>query len=472
MDHTTGYALFMDDGLFPKTLASTLQQLNIKKIETHKSNGQVHPINTPTHWVIVVDAENPVSSNDIKSHITLAENQSPALLILIGDPDIWPEQLTHFCHDFVRWPCSSEELSVRLSRLHHPAQPVATATEKTTALMKQVADLNLIGQSPAFIQTLDLIQKFAACDAPVFIDGETGTGKELAARAIHYMSDRQHKPFVAINCGALPDSLIESELFGSIKGAFTSACDTRKGLIGEAQGGTLFLDEIDTLSPKSQVTLLRFLQDQRFRPVGASSEQSADVRIVAATNQVASELSQQSNFRKDLFYRLYIMAITLPALNQRQGDIRLLVTHFIKRFNQRYQKEKILAANFITWLEQQHWEGNVRELENYLHRSYLMSDGGLITLSAGQASAHDTAPSHIHGNTQLSFNEAKHQLIEHFEKNYLIQLLRETHGNVSEAARRAAKERRALGKLIKKHHINVDDYRSNIDQHHALPGDI
>jgi DNA-binding NtrC family response regulator len=238
----------------------------------------------------------------------------------------------------------------------------------------------LLGNSPEIHALLRHIGKIAASDAPVLIQGETGSGKELAARTLHEWSERHRGPFVAINCGAIADSLIEAELFGHAKGAFTDAKEARPGVIAQAHRGTLFLDETDMLSPKGQVTLLRFLQDHRYRPVGVAAELTADVRIVAASNRTLPEMVERGLFRQDLFYRLNILEVIVPPLRERPGDIELLCQHFIRLFSAKYRvRPKRLQAEALAWLRQQPWPGNVRELENWIHRELLLCEGDEIS---------------------------------------------------------------------------------------------
>lgn len=315
---------------------------------------------------------------------------------------------------------------------------------------------NMIGQSAAFKKSLKLLEKFSTCDACVLLQGETGTGKELSARAIHYLSKRSDYPFVAINCGALPDTLIESELFGNEKGAFTDAREARPGLISEAEGGTLFLDEIDSMPLKAQVALLRFLQDQTFRPLGSRREKRGDVRIIAAASQHLSQCIDDGLFRMDLAYRLGVLDLTLPPLRERTGDPALLANHFINQFSDKYHTApKQLDNESLCWIDQYEWPGNVRELENKIHRGLLISDDCSFSITPFQAEQERQEQPALHQQfDQLDYNQARQQVLNNFEKQYVIQTLRKTGGNVTQAALLANKERRAFGKLIKKHQID------------------
>lgn len=309
----------------------------------------------------------------------------------------------------------------------------------------------MIGQSPAFREIQRLVARMAACDAPVLIEGETGTGKELAARAVHYQSPRQDRPFIPVNCGAIPDSLIESELFGHRKGAFTDAKDNQPGLVTLAEGGTLFLDEVDALSPKGQVTLLRFLQDQEFRPLGARQVEHGNVRILAASNASLPALAERGAFRSDLLYRLRILCLDLPPLRARRGDVAHLASWFLEACDRRFGLGvKTLHPDTLAWMDLYHWPGNIRELENLLYREYLLSEGLVIRMDPPK-DMDPVAPTHDLHVRELVFNRAKARAIEAFERDYLLSLMDQAHGNVSLAAKLAGKERRSLGKLLKKH---------------------
>ena len=308
----------------------------------------------------------------------------------------------------------------------------------------------IIGKSRAFEQALERIERVSRSDAPVLIEGETGCGKEVAARAVHYGGPRRAAPFVPINCGALPDALFEAELFGHERGAFTDARERRRGLVVEAEGGTLFLDEVDALAPKSQVALLRFLQDQCFRPLGSAREQQGNVRLIAASNRPLEDLVASGSFRQDLLYRLKVLHVALPPLRVRERDAALLAEHFAERYARKYGSA---AHGFdhqaLDWIVVQPWPGNIRELENWVHREVLMGDGPLIRVAvAGPAIG--AAPA----GGLPNYRQAKAQALAAFEHDFLLRALRASDGNVSAAAQLVGKERRAFGKLLKKYAID------------------
>ncbi|TCV94669.1 sigma-54 interacting transcriptional regulator [Luteibacter rhizovicinus] len=308
---------------------------------------------------------------------------------------------------------------------------------------------NLIGTSPAFLAALELIRKVAACTAPVLIEGETGTGKELAARAIHYMSARRNAPFVAVNCGAIPESLLESELYGHERGAYTDARDAAPGLIAQAHGGSLLLDEIETMSQRTQVVLLRFLQDQEYRAVGGRRTLHADTRIIASSNADLEAMTTQGQFRQDLFFRLNVLAFRLPSLRERPGDAALLADAFLRRLGQRYQRpDKLLHVETEAFLRDYAWPGNVRELENLIHREYLFSEDDVLHFTSPRREGIAARAPSAHAKT---FKCAKAEVVARFERSYVTEVLSMAGGNVSLAARLAHKERSAFCRLIRKH---------------------
>ncbi len=349
---------------------------------------------------------------------------------------------------------------------------------------------NIIGESPAIKKTRFLISTHSQYDAPVLVTGETGTGKELAARGLHYSGRRSSRPFIPVNCATFSDDLFMSELFGHIKGAFTDAKKDKKGLLGIAEKGTLFLDEIDSLSLKSQAALLRFLQENEYRPVGSETSYSCDVRLIASANCDLEERIKKGLFRADLYYRLYILSVHMPPLRERMGDIPILIEHFIKQFHYQYQLGiKRISPKLLDVLNEQPWVGNIRELENLVHRLYLCCTGNEIDIDmlpyvssvfvdkVGQQCAQLASESPLKKastlsdiyendmaqlnklNTQESYNfsKDKREAVEAFEKTYVEQLMKKALGNVTLAAKMCGKERRAFGKLVKKYHIKGDE---------------
>jgi len=331
-------------------------------------------------------------------------------------------------------------------------------------LRDELARLNLIGESVSWQAAFQIVRRIAANDATALVEGETGTGKELVARAVHYLGARRDFPFIPLNCGALPDSLLESELFGHEKGAFTDARERRSGLVAEARGGTLFLDEIEAMSPRAQIVVLRFLQDQTYLPVGGRTLASANVRIIAATNDDLGKLVERGQFRRDLLFRLRVLHLRLPPLRERIGDPTLLARAFLERYCRVYRRPALrLAPASIARLETYPWPGNVRELENLILRELLLYDGvgDEITIGAMSPGEDDGSGDSAQDGPLFSggFKRAKAQAVARFEEAFLRDILRHARGNVSLAARYARKDRSALNRLIKKHRIRIDEFR-------------
>ena len=290
----------------------------------------------------------------------------------------------------------------------------------------------------------------------MLVAGESGTGKELIARAIHYMSDRAPFAFVAINCGSFPDSLLESELFGHERGAFTNAYARRDGLFAQADGGTLFLDEVDSLSPKAQVDLLRVLQEKKFRTLGSNAERECDLRFLAATNATIGPLVDAGTFRADLFYRLCVFSITLPPLRERREDIPMLADHLLQKHAPANRQLPVLTPEAQAAMLEYNWPGNVRELENAVIRGIYLSTTGTIDIEdLGITATVRTRATHVH---PLSFKDAKREAVAMFELDYLGRLMSLYRGNITNAARAAGKDRRDLGKLLKKYRLDPKDF--------------
>lgn len=358
------------------------------------------------------------------------------------------EVLARGASDFLLPPYRAEDLLPRLRRL---CRQVPRRKQLASRIQVSVGLRSIVGQSSVLLGEVKKLTRMAACDAPVLIRGESGTGKEVFARAIHYLGSRSGRPFVPVNCGAIPESLVETELFGHRRGAFTGAIKDRIGLIEEANGGTMLLDEVDTLPLASQVKLLRFLQDGEFRPVGASKPTCASVRVIAAGNSDFEQIIRERKFREDLFYRINVLRLTLPPLRERQGDLRLLARHLLEKQALLLGCSlKPLAASALQSMEAYCWPGNVRELENILTRALVLSEGAEIK-------AEDLAlPMPIESSSNGSFRIEKARVVRAFERDYLQKMLDRHEGNITHAAQAAAKNRRAFWELLRKHGLPLD----------------
>ncbi|AKU10823.1 two-component transcriptional regulator [Azoarcus sp. CIB] len=310
----------------------------------------------------------------------------------------------------------------------------------------------IISHSSRMATVLDEAQLVAASDASVLIRGDSGTGKELLARAIHDASPRAAHPFIAINCGAIPEQLLESELFGHVKGAFTGAASSHTGLFQAANGGTVFLDEIGDMPLALQVKLLRVLQERAVRPVGASRAQDIDVRILSATHRDLEAALVAGTFREDLFYRLNVVSLNLPTLDERREDIPLLANHFLRGLARKYQKRlRGFAPEALEALTTAAWPGNIRQLQNVVEQACALATTPLIPLALVDRALRGPSLE------ALSYAEAKMR----FERNYLIQLLKLTDGNVSDAARLADRNRTEFYRLLQRHSLTPSLFRGD-----------
>ena len=392
----------------------------------------------------------------------------PSVICLLVTNERWAEagplfrQLT----DNTSVPCivtaGHQETSLlqRLLMLHQ-GPPAAQALMAEPVDAGALAGLGLVGGSLAFRAAVNRLPQVADCDATMLISGETGTGKEVFARAIHRLSARAAGPFVAVNCGAIPVDLVENELFGHERGAYTHATDARAGLIAEAEGGSLFLDEIDSLPLLAQVKLLRFLQEKEYRALGSARTHRANVRVIAATNTDIGRAVRQGQLRQDLYYRLNIVTLVLPPLRQRTEDIPVLARHFVLKYAALFRKPaRTFTEEALRRLLLYPWPGNVRELEHTVERAVAMAPSPVLDVPDLDLPGEKEAAS--------SFREAKARAVREFEHVYLESLLLACDGNISRAAAVARKDRRAFWELLRKHRIDARSYRVAAPEGEAL----
>lgn len=363
--------------------------------------------------------------------------------------------------DYVSKPFKIEEIKVTISRALETCNLTKENRSLKTQLISKYDFTNLLGESDAMKRVYDLIKKTAPTRTNVLIYGESGTGKELVARAIHFNSSRKDKPFVTVNCGAIPESLIESELFGHMKGAFTGSVSNKQGLFEAANKGTIFLDEIGELPLTMQVKLLRVIQERNFMRVGGTEAIEVDVRIIAATNRNLEDEVRNGKFREDLFYRLNVIQLVLPPLRTRKTDIPLLAEHFLKKYARETQKDvRRISSKAMELLMGYEYYGNVRELENIIERS--------VALEMGQEIQPESLPGnvlHPEKKRKESFNakEAEQKLadggialdslVDAFEKDLLLKALERTHGSRSRAAKLLGISNRSMRYRLKKHSV-------------------
>jgi DNA-binding NtrC family response regulator len=378
--------------------------------------------------------------------------ETPAIFVVEGgEPEGMFELLRLGAADFIIPPLKATDILPRVWRLLDHTRARRSAPQR---IKERVALRHLVSESPAFLAELKKVPVVAKCDASVLISGETGTGKEVFARAIHYLSPRSRQPFIPVNCGAIPVELLENEFFGHERGAYTGASASQQGLLREAEGGTIFLDEIDCLPLLAQIKILRFIQEKEFRPLGSTRTCDADVRVIGASNVDLEEAVKAGKLRKDLYYRLNVIRLTLPPLRERREDVPLLARFFLDKYAAEFGKEIAeIPLDAMQRLVLYDWPGNVRELEHVIERAVVLSEQG------GIKSSDILSPSQQQMSDQGTFQQAKTKIVNQFEKSYIQRLLLAHQGNITKAAQAAKKNRRAFWQLIRKHRIDAQSFR-------------
>jgi len=389
------------------------------------------------------------------------------MITAYGSEKIAVEAMKMGAADYIPKPFDNDELEVVVDRVFE-----GMALRRDLRLLQEkVADTyrfeNIIGKSAAMQRVFDVVRKVADTDLTILIRGPSGTGKELVANAIHYGSPRRAKPLIKVNCAAFSRELVESELFGHEKGAFTGAASAREGKFEIADGGTLFLDEIGDMSIETQAKILRVLQEKEFERVGGNRTIKVDVRVIAATNQDLEGKVKDGSFREDLYYRLNVVPIMLPPLRERPEDLPLLIEHFLSTVAARLKREpKALTTEAYRTLLAHEWKGNVRELEHAIEQAVALASGAEIELEDLPASVRaaavrsETAPSlPASGDGPVSFKEAKQRVIESFERQFIVDALERHRGNISKAAEELGMYRQHLQLKLAEYAIDAESYR-------------
>lgn len=434
--------LVVDDDAASRNVVSEMLTRDGYEVETADGTESALTAHGASPFDIVVSDIRMPGKDGLDLLRALVDDTFSPLVILItafGDMEGAARALQGGAFEYLSKPFRTAELKVTVARAVTELRQVDSVGP--SAAQPQVG---LIGRSPAMVRLYREVARASASDVTVLIKGESGSGKELVARAIHSYSPRKETPFIAVNCGALTENLLESELFGHVRGAFTGADSNRKGLFEQASGGTLFLDEIGEVSGRMQAQLLRVLQEGEVRPVGSSTSYTVDTRVVAATNRSLEDMVQQGTFREDLLYRIMVIVITVPPLNKRREDIPLLVQHFLGRHGTEHKRQIDIEA--LHALTAYGWPGNVRQLENTIARALALTPGDRITL--------DDLPDEIAAQTAEtsendSTGESTVKTLSELNREYSLTILQRCGGNKSKAAELLGIDRKTLYRLLK-----------------------
>jgi len=382
-----------------------------------------------------------------------------------GTVDMAVQALKDGAYDFLEKPFERDHI-VRVVKNCFERTSLLRINEQLQQQLNTLAvSEGFVGQSPPLRRTLDLLGRVADTDATVLIRGESGTGKELAAKALHNLSGRKSRSLITVNCPALPEHILESELFGYSKGAFTGALQEKKGLFLEANGSTIVLDEIADIPVSIQTKLLRVLQEKEIQPLGQNKTIKVDVRVVASTNQDLEAKIRAGEFREDLFYRLNVVTITMPHLEEMREDVPLLVHHFISHYKKQYRRPELtFTPETLQNLFQRKWPGNVRELRNTVKRLVLLAESGEVNLDdlplpCGEETGGGTPQDPFVELYNTPYNDAKNEIVRRFSTRYLHNLLHRHSGNVTAAAAECGIERQALQRLMRRYDIVSADFK-------------
>mgnify|MGYP001492443099 CR=1 FL=1 len=451
------HVLVVDDDLI--TLRSVERILSVRGFTvTTETNGlrALSSLQTLSVDALLVDLVMPgISGIDLLKRIReMDDRMQVVMMTAFGDVDSAVTALKAGAHDFLNKPFESADalaLAVYKAAEHFRLLSRARDLEKELEIHERYGDI--VGSSAPMVEVYRMVESVAHSMATVLLQGESGTGKELVARAIHNRGPRARAPFIPVNCSAIPETLVEAELFGHVKGAFTGAVESRMGLFEAARGGTILLDEIGDLPLQTQVKLLRTLQDGEIKRVGSNETVRVDTRVIAASNIDLQDAMERGAFRRDLFYRLSVITISLPPLRQRPEDIPLIAYHFLKKYAARSGRSITrISLETMQALRAHSWPGNVRELENAMERAVVMAREETILPGDLPAQIADVRPSQPSAELMLDlpFAEAKKRAVEAFESAYVENMLKRAGGNVSEAARQAGLDRSNFRRIARK----------------------
>ncbi len=435
------------------------------RIETTPSANQALKLLSEKQFDLVL-ADIKMPEMDGLELLDLIKRQKPDLTVVMmtafGSVDTAVQAMRNGAHDFVTKPFDHDALIVRLEKALERSRLLKENFRLQIECRDNQVFHKIVGKSAVMNRVFETIQMVAKTDLTVLITGESGTGKELVARAVHNLSNRRSRPFVAVNCPTVPENILESELFGYKKGAFTHASQNKIGLFQEAQHGSIFLDEIGDVSPTIQTKLLRVLQEKEIKPLGDTKSIAVDVRIIASTNQNLKAKIKIGEFRDDFFYRLNVLPIRLPALREHPEDIPIIASHLLEKHCVRLnQPLKKLSPQLVDIFLKRRWEGNVRELENVIMRGILYST--TLEIQPRDIDPGGEKPlldEHERSSPDLPYKQAKERVLQQFNETYISKLLSDNNGNVTGAARQCGLERQALQQIMRRFNISADPFRN------------
>lgn len=462
--------LIVDDEIELRQSVLSILKNSVPEVEfdiDEASNGleAIQKVRLESYDLVLMDVRMP-EVNGLEALAQIKEQDPRTFVVIMTAHSNLQDAVTAIrdgAYDYVEKPVSSDRLA-EIVRKSIEAREMVSSLAMSNPIFDDDIESEFVGTNEKMREVFNLIYKLSKVDTTVLIRGENGTGKELVARAIHFNSPRKSGNFIAINCGAIPENLMESELFGHEKGAFTGAVERKIGKFQLANNGTLFLDEVAELKPDMQVKLLRVLQEKKFTPIGSNREVKTNARIIAATNRNLEKMMEDSLFREDLFYRLNVMPIFLPPLRARIDDILALSQHFIKKFNKIHQRHITgIEAKALEAMKSYRWPGNIRELENMIERSFIVESSDQITLNSLPSQVLETLSSESTKDqsapTELTTGVLDYdQFKEDMEKEFIINALKQNKGKINQTVALANIPKNTLLRKIKKYGINVKLY--------------
>jgi len=448
MDRTSTHILIVDDDRVTLDLLKEVLLKEGYQVSTASSGEEAIALGTD-HFFDIVITDVRMGEKDgmevLRSFKKTSPEASVIMITAFGSMDTAIEAIREGAFDYISKPFKLEEIKFTIKRCLDQRKILEENKFYRQELLEKYQMKNVVGRTPQMLQVYKTIAKVADSKSTILLYGERGTGKELIARSIHYNSNRNHRPFIPVDCASLVETLMESELFGHVRGAFTGAHWAKRGLFEEADGGTLFLDEVGNLSLSTQVKLLRFLQEHEIKRVGGMEDVKIDVRVIAATNQALEPLIKNGKFREDLFDRLNVVSITLPPLREKKEDIPLLATHFLERFCVENQKNiSHFSPEALDILTQYPWPGNVRELEHTIERAVILSNHPIILP--------EDLPKKMSGEMKKAEFRPPEELLtlKEVERRYVLKVLQETGGNKKRASEILGIDRTTLYRILEK----------------------